>query len=153
MGCSSRMRFGALLFLGLINELHSFYVAAFQAIINNISEKEYHCGHLHACIGGGEEETTTSFKHLTDQFDVYMGEIIEEDFQTMENDVLRSDAEFSEFCNIPNIQKAHIGQGFLPLQSSKIATQLKLKTFYKNKNVPRRRHFYQYRECICSKWR
>lgn len=126
MGCSSRMRFGALLFLGLINELHSFYAVAFQAMINNVSGKDYHCRHLHACVGGCEEETTASFEHLTDQFDVHMGEIIEEDFQTVENDVLRSDAEFSEFCNIPNIQKAHIRQRFLSLQPSKVATQLKL---------------------------
>src|SRR3981189_2695007 len=84
----------------------------------------YHCGHLDVCIWRGEQKTTASFEHLTYQFDIRMRKIIEKDFQTMEYDMLRSNAEFSKFSNISNIQKPHIRQRFLPLQSSKITTQL-----------------------------
>lgn len=55
-----------------------------------------------------------------------MGEVIEEDFETVEYDVLRGDAEFREFSNISYVQEPHIRQGLFPLQSSEIATQLQL---------------------------
>lgn len=42
----------------------------------------------------------------------------------MKHDMLRRDAEFGQFSNISNIQKPHIRQRFLPLQSSEITTQL-----------------------------
>ncbi len=55
-----------------------------------------------------------------------MREVIKEDFETVEYDVLRSDAEFSEFGDISNVQEPHVRQCLFPLQSSEIATQLQL---------------------------
>lgn len=38
--CNNRRRFEALLFLGLINGLHSFYVALFRAIVSPVQGLE-----------------------------------------------------------------------------------------------------------------
>jgi hypothetical protein len=55
-----------------------------------------------------------------------VGEVIEEDFETVEDDVLRGDTEFGEFGDVSNIQEAHVCQRLLALQSSEVIAQLKL---------------------------
>ena len=85
---------------------------------------KYHCGHLSGCVWRGVEETATSFEHLSDELDVGVGEIFEEDFETMEDDVLRSNAEFCEFGDVSNVQESRICKCLLPLQTTEIVTQL-----------------------------
>ena|ERR1700694_1243075 len=107
----------------------------------------YHSRHLSSGIWRGKEEATTAFEKLTDKLDINVREIIQEDFETMEHNVMRCNAKLCEFCDIPNIQISCVRKCLLLLESAKVATQL---LSIHPEKLPLRQVSCQYQEYIDS---